>query len=159
MKTSPVGRLPTCGNTLAPRALAAFTWLSTPRHWFGSSFSNRVKVALRPLVSLRRQISSTSDSRLACSGASGWPLPRVPAGISWNTPAPARFIAAAIACSSASSANVPGTWSPWIERCPLMREVENPTAPALSASSTIAAMRPMSSSLAAALALPRAPIT
>ncbi len=44
-------------------------------------------------------------------------------------------------------------------RCPIVREVENPRAPARSASRTMARMAPMSSAVAASLRAPRSPMT
>ena len=47
--------------------------------------------------------------------------------------------------SSSSAANVPGTGSPSIARCMIVRDVENPSAPASMPSRTMAAMPAMSS--------------
>ena len=61
--------------------------------------------------------------------------------------------------SSSSAANVPGTGSPVIARCTMVREVEKPRAPAATASRTIAAMRATSAGVAGSLRAPRSPIT
>ena len=61
--------------------------------------------------------------------------------------------------SSALLAKVPGTGSPSLDRCSMVREVEKPSAPAATPSRTMAAMAAMSSSLAASLRAPRSPIT
>ena len=61
--------------------------------------------------------------------------------------------------NSRASAWVPGTSSPSFDRCKGVRLVENPSAPARSASSTKAAIWLMSSSVAGSLAAPRSPIT
>ena len=61
--------------------------------------------------------------------------------------------------SSSSAANVPGTSSPSMARCPMVREVEKPRAPARMASSTMARIASMSSAVAASLRAPRSPMT
>jgi hypothetical protein len=61
--------------------------------------------------------------------------------------------------SSSLVAVVPGTSSPSIERCRMVRELEKPSAPARSPSSTIAAMRAMSSAVGSSLRAPLSPMT
>ena len=66
--------------------------------------------------------------------------PEAPAGASSNTARPPRCMARPSANSSSSAANVPGTGRPSMARCPSVREVEKPSAPASTASCTIAAI-------------------
>ncbi len=61
--------------------------------------------------------------------------------------------------SSSSAANVPGTGSPVIARCAIVREVEKPSAPAATPSFTSAAIAAMSSGVAGSFFAPRSPIT
>ena len=61
--------------------------------------------------------------------------------------------------SSSSAAKVPGTGSPSMAMWAMVREVENPSAPARTASPTMAAIISMSSAVAGSLRAPRSPIT
>ena len=61
--------------------------------------------------------------------------------------------------SSSSSANVPGTGSPFAVRCARTRDVEKPSAPASIASRTIRPIASMSVEVACSLRMPRSPIT
>ena len=83
----------------------------------------------------------------------------MPAGIISNTPLPTPPMARAMASSSSSAANVPGTGAPHSERWPIVRDVEKPSAPASMASATRRAWVAMSSAVASSLATPRSPIT
>ena len=82
----------------------------------------------------------------------------MPAGIISNTPLPTLRISSAIASSSSSAANVPGTGSPQSARWPIVRDVLNPTAPASSASATIRPIAARSSAVASSFTRPRSPI-
>ena len=100
-----------------------------------------------------RRIQSTS------SQASPSSSPAEPMGASSNTPAPASANAAPMPKSSSSAAKVPGTGSPSTARWPSVREVEKPSAPARSPSSTMARMASMSSAFAGSFLAPRSPMT
>ncbi len=64
-----------------------------------------------------------------------------------------------MAISSSALARVPSASSPSLARCRIVRVVENPAAPASTASWTSLAMSSISSAVASALAPPRSPIT
>ena len=76
-----------------------------------------------------------------------------------TTRRPVAAIASAMPNSSAGSANVPGTGRPSRATWPSVRDVENPTAPASTASRTMRAIAAMSSSVAGSFEAPRSPIT
>jgi len=99
------------------------------------------------VVPVRRAISTSHPSS---SSVPAWSL------TSWKMPRPARPIASPIASSSSGGADVPGT-RPCLDRCRIVRDVVNPTAPARSASSVSDAISAMSSALASSWA--RSPIT
>ena len=61
--------------------------------------------------------------------------------------------------SSSSAANVPGTGSPSIAMCAIVRLVEKPSAPASMPSRTMRAIASMSSAVAGSFLAPRSPIT
>ena len=61
--------------------------------------------------------------------------------------------------SSSSAANVPGTGSPSIAMCAIVRLVEKPSAPASMPSRTMRAIASMSSGVAGSFFAPRSPIT
>ena len=61
--------------------------------------------------------------------------------------------------TSASSAVVPGTSSPSLARCRMVREVLKPSAPARSPSRTSAAISAISAGVAFSFFAPRSPIT
>ena len=111
------------------------------------------KVTGRPVSSDRRMIQSISRSGAERSS------PITPAGASSNTPVPAALSARPIANSSSSAANVPGTGSPSIARCAIVRDVDTPSAPASMPSCTMRAIASMSSGVAGSLRAPRSPIT
>ena len=76
-----------------------------------------------------------------------------------NTPCPARAIARPSASSSGSVAVVPGTSSPSIDLCKTVRDVETPSAPARTPSSTNRPISAISSAVGSSLSAPRSPIT
>ena len=96
-----------------------------------------------------------SSSRIVASAGLS---PAVPCGATSNTARPPAAIARPRPNSSASAAYVPGTASPSMARCPSVRDVENPSAPASMASWTMRAIAAMSSSVASSLRAPRSPI-
>ena len=61
--------------------------------------------------------------------------------------------------SSSSAAKVPGTGSPSMAMCAIVRDVDTPSAPAAIASRTIAAIASMSSAVAGWFFAPRSPMT
>ena len=85
--------------------------------------------------------------------------PAEPMGASSNTPVPSSPRALPMPNSSSSAAKVPGTGSPSMARWAMVRDVENPSAPAPIASLTSCFMAAMSSAVAASLRAPRSPIT
>ncbi len=107
----------------------------------------------RSIFADRRAIQSTSFAGLTMSS------PAAPAGASSNTPVPSAASADPMPNSSSSAAKVPGTGSPSMAVCAMVREVENPSAPARSASATISVMASMSSGVAGSFVAPRSPIT
>ena len=64
-----------------------------------------------------------------------------------------------MANNSSSAANVPGTGSPSIARCVIVRLVEKPKAPAVIASSARRAISATSAGVAGSFFAPRIPIT
>ncbi len=134
--TNPIGRVAICGVMEMPSAFAFSTMSRHLRHWSGRlPFWASVNVQLRPLSLAISANNSTSCSVVHFSGPAI--SPTTPAGTAWNTPLLTSFIARPMASNSAFSAKVPGIGSPSIDRCPIVREVENPSAPALSPSLTI----------------------
>ena len=94
------------------------------------------------------------SSRLLSSPGSSRPISL---GADSNTP-PRRFSTSANASSSSAVALVPGTCRPSGTVCRWVLEVENPSAPATSASSTIGTIAAMSSAVAGASSRDRSPI-
>ena len=116
----------------------------------GSSLAidcSMAKVTGRPVSWLSAPIQpNSSHSRLRSDAIS-------------NTPWPARATARPMPISSSLVAVVPGTSSPSIDLWRTVREVEKPSAPAFSPSSTIADIWAISCSVGASLRAPRSPIT
>ena len=122
--------------------------------WSGSTSScTRAKVTGRPEAAETRRIQATSRSGSAMSS------PVTPAGASSKTPVPASASASPKAIISSSAAKVPGTFSPSMARCAMVREVDTPSAPASMPSRTRRFISAMSSGLAGSLRAPRSPIT
>ena len=94
-----------------------------------------------------------STMSLASSKTPG--TPDDPSGL----PAPVAARARPMPTSSSGDAVVPAASSPSLARCRIVRVVENPAAPASTASWTSFAMSSISSAVASALAPPRSPIT
>ena len=137
-----------------PRPRASATRSSMLPPLVGSwSFWVSANVTGRPIASARRRIHSISRSGAARSS------PSAPAGASSNTPVPSSPSARPMPNSSSSAAKVPGTGSPSMARCAIVRDVEKPSAPASMPSRTMAAMAAMSSGVAGSLRAPRSPIT
>ena len=122
---------------------------STSRHTSGA-LSGWLTLML--MVTPVRRASSTIHGH-SRSGTSAW------SGANWNTPCPTLAMASPMAISSSESASVPGTSSPDLDRWSGVRLVENPSAPARSASSTSLAIDSRSSAVASSLSAPRSPIT
>ena len=76
-----------------------------------------------------------------------------------NTPLPPSAMAWPMPISSSALAKVPGTTSPSLVRCSMVREVEKPRAPDFMASRTMSDMAVMSSGVAFSLRAPRSPMT
>ena len=107
----------------------------------------------RPTAAESLRIQATSLAGVMMSS------PAEPAGASSNTPVPSSPSAAPMPNSSSSAANVPGTGSPSMAVWAMVRDVENPSAPAAIASLTMAFIAWMSSGVADSLRAPRSPIT
>jgi hypothetical protein len=109
----------------------------------------------RPEARLTSSIHASSATEFCRSGPSRSPM----RGTTSIVPRPRVPSAAAMAPSSSGRANVPGTGRPSGTVCRKLREDENPSAPASTASPTSAAMRAMSSSVAGASSRLRGPMT
>ena len=145
--STPIGRQPTCALTSSPAARAARTWSSVSRHSRGA----------RSTCTIRHD-SGRPDARAARSSASNSPGPK--SEFTSITPAPARFIAAASPRSSRSGADRLPTGRPSAVRCLVVRDVENPSAPAASDASSSSPMRAISPSVGCSRwSAPRSPIT
>ena len=120
------GRPATCGRTLAPSARASAQSSSIRCQASGSwSFWVSANVTGRPIAADSLRIQAISRSGAARSS------PSAPAGASSNTPVPSSPRTRPIPNSSSSAANVPGTGSPSIAMCAIVRLVEKPNAPGL----------------------------
>ena len=114
-----------------------------------------MNVAVSPVSFAIVPIHSSSRSVTAPSSCGTMPA----IATSKILPPPSRT-AFAIAKSSSSSANVPGTGTPSLLRCPSVRDVVNPKAPASIASRARRAISATSSGVASALPPARSsPIT
>ena len=116
---------------------ASSTSASSSRHWSGSTSFWMQREGDRAAGSRAesRRIQSTS-----CARARRGPRPSRRRARARRRRAPSSPSARPMPNSSSSAANVPGTGSPSIARCTIVREVEKPSAPAAIASRTIAAI-------------------
>ena len=113
-----------------------------------------MKVAVRPVWSAIAPIQSSS--RFATAASSNGTMPAI--ATSKMRPPPSRT-PCAIANSSSSLANVPGTGVPSRLVCPSVREVVKPNAPACIASDASRCISATSSAVAASFLAPRSPMT
>ena len=124
------------------------------RHDSGSwSFWVSANVTGRSIAAESLRIQAISRSGAARSS------PSAPAGASSKMPVPSSPSARPMPNSSSSAANVPGTGSPSIAMCAIVRDVDTPSAPASIASRTMTAIASMSASVAGSFFAPRSPIT
>ena len=149
----PNGRAATWGYSRLPAACASAERSIISRHNFGSASTwISANDTGRSISPPNRRIQSSSFFGATMSS------PADPCGASSNTAWPPAAMARPRPNSSSSAANVPGTGSPSIARCPIVRDVENPSAPASIASVTSRPIAAMSSGVAGSLRAPRSPI-
>ena len=133
-RQEPVGRARRPGATgRHPRRTARSDSSISSRHSSGSASTwTRAKVTGRRMAADRRRIQSTS-----CFGRPGCPRRPSRPGPARRCRCPARRGRLPMPNSSSSAAKVPGTGSPSMARWAMVRDVENPSAPAAIASFTM----------------------
>ena len=134
----PAGRALTCMRSLAPSATAVSVQRRMRRQSPGlRSDCARMKETGSPVSRERSRIHTTSSRKRPS-------MPPMPKSVAIsNTPWPARPQARPMPISSSWPAKVPGTGTPSMERCSMVRDEEKPSAPARSPSSTMSAMAAM----------------